>query len=137
MPREYGDQAQGGITIQGNANILVMDDEKLRQLQETRRKMIDGQKSEVGYPPGGHGTNTKGAGGGGGTAQIGKGAHSRHSYYSPAYTPAIPAGSYEERPLGFATASRNGRYHNQGQGGTCGQPGSSTSIRLIAPCGTI
>jgi hypothetical protein len=48
MPREYGDQAQGGITIQGNANILVMDDEKLRQLQETRRKMIDGQKSEVG-----------------------------------------------------------------------------------------
>ena len=26
MPREYGDQAQGGITIQGNANILVMDD---------------------------------------------------------------------------------------------------------------
>ena len=53
-------------------------------------------------------------------------------------TAAIPAGSYERCSLGrLATAVRNGRYQNQRQGGTCGQPGSSTSIRLIAPCGTI
>jgi hypothetical protein len=42
MPREYGDQAgsSGGIAVQGNANILVMTDERLAELQATRQRML-------------------------------------------------------------------------------------------------
>ena len=46
MPREYGD-APTGVTINNSTNVLVMSEERLRHLQELRRKMMDGQKSEV------------------------------------------------------------------------------------------
>ena len=37
----------------------------------------------------------------------------------------------------FTTAMTEHSISDHGQGGTCAQPGSSTSIRLGAPCGTI
>jgi ethanolamine ammonia-lyase large subunit len=47
MPNQYGDQP-GGVTINNQTNVMVVSEERLRHLQELRRKMIDGQKSEVG-----------------------------------------------------------------------------------------
>ena len=47
MPNQYGDQPSG-VTINNQINVMVMSEERLRELQEVRRKMIDGQKSEVG-----------------------------------------------------------------------------------------
>jgi terminase small subunit-like protein len=47
MPNEYGDQP-GGVTINNQTNVVVVSDERLRELQALRRKMIDDQKSEVG-----------------------------------------------------------------------------------------
>jgi len=39
MPNQYGDQPSG-VTINNRTNVLVISDERLRQLQETRRRMI-------------------------------------------------------------------------------------------------
>lgn len=47
MPNQYGDQP-GGVTINNQTNVVVVSDERLRELQALRRKMIDDQKSEVG-----------------------------------------------------------------------------------------
>ena len=43
MPREYGD-APTGVTINNTQNVVVVSEERLRQLQETRRRMIEQQK---------------------------------------------------------------------------------------------
>ena len=40
MPNQYGDQPSG-VTINNRTNVLVISDERLRQLQETRRRMIE------------------------------------------------------------------------------------------------
>ncbi len=40
MPNQYGDQPSG-VTINNRTNALVISDERLRQLQETRRRMIE------------------------------------------------------------------------------------------------
>jgi len=40
MPNQYGDQPSG-VTIHNRTNVLVISDERLRQLQETRRRMIE------------------------------------------------------------------------------------------------
>jgi hypothetical protein len=45
MPNEYGNQP-GGVTINNQTNVMVVSEERLRHLQELRRKMIDGQKSD-------------------------------------------------------------------------------------------
>jgi hypothetical protein len=47
MPNQYGDQPSG-VTINNQTNVMVVSEERLRHLQEVRRNMIDGQKSEVG-----------------------------------------------------------------------------------------
>ena len=47
MPNQHGDQPSG-VTINNQTNVTVVSEERLRHLQEVRRKMIDGQKSEVG-----------------------------------------------------------------------------------------
>jgi len=47
MLNQYGDQPSG-VTINNQTNVMVVSEERLRHLQEVRRKMIDGQKSEVG-----------------------------------------------------------------------------------------
>ena len=40
MPNQYGDQPSG-VTINNRTNVLVISDERLRQLQDTRRRMIE------------------------------------------------------------------------------------------------
>jgi hypothetical protein len=47
MPNQYGDQPSG-VTVNNQTNVMVVSEERLRHLQEVRRKMIDGQKSQVG-----------------------------------------------------------------------------------------
>ena len=47
VPNRYGDQPHN-ITLNNQTNVMVVSEERLRHLQEVRRKMIDGQKSEVG-----------------------------------------------------------------------------------------
>ena len=39
MPREYGDQPSG-VTINNQTNVMVVTQERLHQLQETRRRMM-------------------------------------------------------------------------------------------------
>lgn len=39
MPREYGDQP-AGVIINNQTNIVVMSEDKLRALQETRKRMM-------------------------------------------------------------------------------------------------
>ena len=45
VPRVYGDQAQG-ITIHNQTNVMVITEEKQRELQEIRRRLLSGEKSE-------------------------------------------------------------------------------------------
>ena len=40
MPNQYRDQSSG-VTINNRTNVLVISDGRLRQLQETRRRMIE------------------------------------------------------------------------------------------------
>ena len=42
MPREYGDasQSSGGITINNQTNVMVMTDERLKELQDARQRLI-------------------------------------------------------------------------------------------------
>jgi hypothetical protein len=47
MPNQYGDQPTT-VSINNQTNVMVLSEERSRHLQEVRRKMIDGQKSEVG-----------------------------------------------------------------------------------------
>jgi uncharacterized protein (UPF0261 family) len=47
MPNQYGDQPNA-VHINNQTNVMVVSEERLRHLQEVRRKMSDGQKSEVG-----------------------------------------------------------------------------------------
>jgi len=46
-PNQYGDHPSG-VTINNQDNVMVVSEERLRHLQEVRRKMIDGQKSDAG-----------------------------------------------------------------------------------------
>jgi hypothetical protein len=39
MPNQYGDQPTG-VTINNQSNVMVLSDDKLRTLQETRRRMM-------------------------------------------------------------------------------------------------
>jgi len=41
VPRVYGDQPMG-LTINNTANVLVISEEKQRELQETRRRLLGG-----------------------------------------------------------------------------------------------
>ena len=43
MPREYGDQPSA-ITVNNQTNVVVMSDERLRELQALRQRMIQQQK---------------------------------------------------------------------------------------------
>jgi hypothetical protein len=43
MPRQYGDQPQS-VSINTTSNIMVISEEKQRELQEIRRKLLLGQK---------------------------------------------------------------------------------------------
>ena len=43
MPREYGDQP-AAITLNNTNNVMVMTDERLRELQAVRQRMIEQQK---------------------------------------------------------------------------------------------
>ncbi len=43
MPREYGDQ-QNAVTVNNQTNVMVMSDERLRELQAVRQRMIEHQK---------------------------------------------------------------------------------------------
>jgi len=47
MPNQYGGQPSG-VTINNQTSVVVVSEERLWHLQEVRRKMIDGQKSEGG-----------------------------------------------------------------------------------------
>jgi len=42
MPNQYGD-TPSGVTINNQTNVMVLSEERLRHLQEVRRKMIDAQ----------------------------------------------------------------------------------------------
>jgi len=42
VPHQYGDQP-GGITINNQTNVMVISEEQQRELQETRRKMLEEQ----------------------------------------------------------------------------------------------
>ena len=43
MPREYGDAPQS-ITVSNQTSVTVMSDERLRELQAVRQRMIEQQK---------------------------------------------------------------------------------------------
>jgi Bacteriophage Sf6, terminase small subunit-like len=43
MPNEYGDQP-GGVTINNQTNVMVVSDERLRELQALRQRMLEKQK---------------------------------------------------------------------------------------------
>jgi hypothetical protein len=43
MPREYGDQPNA-VTVNNQTNVMVMSDERLRELQAVRQRMIQQQK---------------------------------------------------------------------------------------------
>jgi hypothetical protein len=43
MPHKYGDQPHG-ITINNQTNVMVVSDERLRELQALRQRMIEQQK---------------------------------------------------------------------------------------------
>jgi hypothetical protein len=43
MPRQYGDQPQS-VSINTTSNIMVISEEKQRELQEIRQRMIEEQK---------------------------------------------------------------------------------------------
>jgi hypothetical protein len=43
MPNQYGDQGTG-VTINNQTNVQVVSEERLRELQEIRRRMIEQQK---------------------------------------------------------------------------------------------
>ena len=44
MPNQYGDQP-GGVTINNQTNVMVVSDERLRELQALRQRMIRQQKA--------------------------------------------------------------------------------------------
>src|SRR5205823_912164 len=45
MPRQYGDTPSQLITVNTANTVMVISQEKLRELQETRRKLLSGEKS--------------------------------------------------------------------------------------------
>lgn len=43
MPRQYGD-TPSQLTVNTTNNVMVISEEKQRELQETRRKLLSGEK---------------------------------------------------------------------------------------------
>jgi hypothetical protein len=49
-PREYGDQPHGAITVNAQTNLVVVSDDRLKQLQALRQEMLT--SPQPGQPPG-------------------------------------------------------------------------------------